>query len=108
VKKCSTLNSMGTKRTMAVEKAWVAYIISCKKDDLERKKYYAAVIQKLEHELGKTMTDFPELKLMALEFYEKNLKDVQKANEDMTAEHVMELMKKSDSKFWKQVRGEEL
>jgi hypothetical protein len=44
-------------------------MISCKKDDLERKKYYAAVIQKLEHELGKIMTEFPEIKLMALEFY---------------------------------------
>lgn len=41
----------------ALQKSWVAYVISGKKDDdLERKEYYAAVIQKLERELGKTVT----------------------------------------------------
>ena len=52
----------------ALSKAWVAYIISDKKDDLERKQYYAAVIQKLQHELGMTVRSFPELNLMAIGF----------------------------------------
>lgn len=40
-------------------------------------------------------------------FYEKNLKDMQKDNEDTTTEKVMELLMKSDSAFWKKVRREE-
>jgi hypothetical protein len=36
----------------ALQKTWVAYVISCKKDDLENKQFYTAVIEKLQHELG--------------------------------------------------------
>ena len=88
----------------ALQKAWVAYVISSKKDDLERKEYYAAVIKKLEHELGKTVTDFPELRLMALDYYERNRDSFP---EDLSGEEVLELMRESDSDFWKRVRGEE-
>jgi hypothetical protein len=88
----------------ALQKAWVAYMISCKNDDLERKQYYGAVIQKLQRELGKTVTDFPELRLMALDFYEKNRDSLPY---DMSGDEVLELMRESDSEFWKKVRGEE-
>jgi hypothetical protein len=90
----------------ALSKAWVAYIISDKQDDLERKQYYAAVIQKLQHELGMTVRSFPELNLMALDFYIKNLKDTEKDDQDLRCEQVMEIMRKSDNEFWKKVRGE--
>jgi hypothetical protein len=56
----------------ALKKAWVAYSISDKNNDLERKQYYAAVIQKLERELGKTVTPFRELKMLALKYYNDN------------------------------------
>jgi hypothetical protein len=88
----------------ALQKAWFAYVISCNKDDLERKEYYAAVIQKLQHELGKTETDFPELRLMALDYYKENRDSLP---EDLSGEEVLELMRKSDSAFWKKVRREE-
>lgn len=91
----------------ALCKAWVAYIISDKNDDLDRKEYYAAVIQKLELELGMTVRSFPELNLMGLDFYIKNLKDTEKDDQDLTGEQVMELMRNSDNEFWKKVRGEE-
>jgi hypothetical protein len=91
----------------ALCKAWVAYIISDKKDDLERKQYYAAVIQKLQHELGMTVRSFPELNLMALDFYIKNLKDTEKDDQELTGEQVMDVMRKSDDEFWKKVRGED-
>jgi hypothetical protein len=79
-------------------------VISCKKDDLERKEYFAAVIQKLEHELGKTVTDFPELPLMALHFYEKNRDSLP---HDISGDEALEIMKECDSAFWKKVRREE-
>jgi hypothetical protein len=87
----------------ALAKAWVAYVISSKNADLERKEYYAAVIQKLEHELAKTVTDFPELRLMALDYYERNRDSLP---EDLSGDEVLELMRKSDSEFWKSVRRE--
>jgi hypothetical protein len=34
-------------------------------------------------------------------FYEKNLKDMQKDDKDTTTETVMELLRKSDSAFWR-------
>jgi hypothetical protein len=88
----------------ALQKAWIAYVILCKKDDFERKRYYAAVIQKLQRELGKTVTDFPELRLMALDFYQENRDSLP---DDLSGEEVLELMRKGDSEFWKRVRGEE-
>ena len=88
----------------ALQKAWVAYMISSKKADLERKRYYAAVIQKLEHELGKTVTPFPELRLMALDYYERNRDSLP---DDMSGDEVLEFMRKSDTEFWKNVRREE-
>jgi hypothetical protein len=57
----------------ALKKAWIAYSISDKKNDLERKLYYASVIQKLEQELGKTVTPFRELKICALKYYSNNI-----------------------------------
>jgi hypothetical protein len=42
--------------------AWVAFMISNDNHDQERKEYYAAVIQKLQGELGVDITPFPELK----------------------------------------------
>ena len=46
--------------------------ISEKNNDLERKQYYTAVIQKLERELGRTVTPFRELKMLALKYYSDN------------------------------------
>jgi hypothetical protein len=58
----------------ALHKAWKGYVIAKNKDEHNRMKYYAIVIQKLERELRIKVSSFPELKLMALNF-SKNLQN---------------------------------
>lgn len=86
-------------------KAWLAYTISCKHDDWERRKYYAAVIQKLERELGLQQYNFEEIKDVAAEFLDKYRADPEVQN--MSVEEIEELMIKSDTEFWRSVRAEE-
>jgi hypothetical protein len=69
-----------------LHKAWVAYVISCKKDDLEKKQYYEAVIQKLQHELGIAITSFPELKLLSLDFIQEHVSD------DMSGDEILQML----------------
>ena len=89
----------------ALNKAWLAYIISCKHDDMPRRQYYAAVIQKLERDLKIEQYDFPEIKGMAADFLDECEDDPD--IRDMSLEEIEEIMRKSDSDFWKRVRGEE-
>ena len=89
----------------ALKKAWLAYTISCKHDDWERRSYYAAVIQKLQGELGLKKYDFPEIKELAADFLDDHQDDT--SIHDMSVEEIVEIMTKSDSDFWRKVRGEE-
>jgi hypothetical protein len=50
-------------------KAWKGYIISKNKHEYDRLEYYAAVIQKLQNELGLRVSSFPDIGLSALKFY---------------------------------------
>jgi len=86
-------------------KAWLAYTISCKHDDWDRRKYYAAVIQRLEGELGLKKYDFPEIKDIATDFLDEHQDDPD--IQSMPVEEVEEIMKKSDTEFWRSVRGED-
>lgn len=88
----------------ALNKAWLAYIISCKHDDMSRRQYYAAVIQKLERELKIEQYDFPEIKGLAADFLDECQDDPDVQN--MSVEEIEEIMRKSDSEFWEKVRGE--
>jgi hypothetical protein len=88
----------------ALGKAWLGYIISCKHDDWERRKYYAAVIQKLEGEMGIKKYDFPELRGIVAEFLEEYQESLDFQN--MSIEEIEEIMSKSDTQFWRSVRGE--
>jgi hypothetical protein len=88
----------------ALQKAWLAYIISCKHDDRDRRKYYAAVIQKLEGELGLKKYYFEEIKEMTADFLEEHQDDPN--IHDMSLEEIEEIMRKSDSEFWQSVHGE--
>ena len=56
----------------ALKKARIGYDLSNKKNNLERKKYYAWLIYKLERELGMRTTPLKEVKMLALEYYSKN------------------------------------
>jgi hypothetical protein len=87
----------------ALQKAWVAYVISCKKDDLEKKQYYAAVIQKLQHELGIAITSFPELKLLSLDFVQAHPDWV---SDDMSGDEILQMLLKSDNEFSKKIRNQ--
>jgi len=86
----------------ALNKAWLAYTISCKHDDWDRRKYYAAVIQKLEGELGLKKYDFSEIKDVVADFLDEH--QVDPNINDMSIEEIEELMRKSDTDFWQSTR----
>src|SRR2546428_13536030 len=88
----------------ALQKSWLAYIISCKHDDWERRKYYAAVINKLEVELNIKKYNFPELRGIVAEFLEEYQDDPGVQN--MSIEEIEEIMSKSDDSFCRSVRGD--
>lgn len=88
----------------ALTKAWLAYTISCKHDDWEKRKYYAAVITKLERELNLKQYEFEEMKEIAAEFLNEYRADPEIQN--MPIEEIEEIMRKSDSEFWRSVREE--
>jgi hypothetical protein len=48
------------------------YVIAKNKDEPDRMKYYAIVIQMLERELGIKVSNFPGLDLLALQFFQDN------------------------------------
>jgi hypothetical protein len=93
----------------ALQKAWVAYVISCKKDDPERRQYYAAVIQKLQGELGLTIYDFPELKQMTLDFLSlpqyHALMDWA-SEEEVSGDEILDILIKGDNEFARKIRNE--
>jgi hypothetical protein len=56
-------------------------------------KYYALVIQKLERELGIKVTSFPELDLLALEFFRDNPEYMDK---ELTGEEIFKILMERD------------
>lgn len=48
----------------ALHKAWKGYVIAKNKYELDRMEYYASVIQKLQRELGLSISSFPDLGLV--------------------------------------------
>jgi hypothetical protein len=53
----------------ALHKAWKGYVIAKNKDELDRLGYYAAVIQKLQKELGLKVSSFPDLGPIAERYF---------------------------------------
>lgn len=53
----------------ALHKAWKGYVIAKNKDELDRLGYYAAVIQKLQRELGLEISSFPDLGSIAERYF---------------------------------------
>jgi len=78
----------------ALHKAWKGYVIAKNKDELDRMKYYALVIQKLEHELGIKLSNFPEIGLLALQFFRKHPE--QFPEEEMTADEILNMLLERD------------
>jgi hypothetical protein len=76
-----------------LHEAWKGYVIAKNKDELSRMKYYALVIQKLERELGIKVTSFPELDLLALEFFRDNPEYMDK---ELTGEEIFKILMERD------------
>lgn len=77
----------------ALHKAWLGYIISKNKFELDRMEYYASVIQKLQKELGLQISSFPDLNLPSLDSFETN---AESGSEEISEEELFELMAKRD------------
>jgi hypothetical protein len=77
----------------ALHKAWKGYVIAKNKDEPDRMKYYAIVIQKLERELGIKVSSFPELDLLALQFFRDN---PEYTNQELTGEEIFKILMERD------------
>jgi hypothetical protein len=89
----------------ALHKAWKGYVIAKNKDEFERMKYYAFVIQKLQKELGLNVASFPDLGLMALEDSSN-----WEISEEMTEEELLQEQMRQDREFknrYKREHGDE-
>jgi hypothetical protein len=89
----------------ALEKAWLAFTINNSGDfeDPDKRQYYAAVIQKLEHELGVSIHSFDDLKMSALTFYSQHAHELP---DDITGDEIFQMMLNSDDKLWKKIKNE--
>jgi len=52
----------------ALHKAWKGYVIAKNKYEYDKIEYYAAVIEKLQNELGLRVCSFPDIGMTALKF----------------------------------------
>ena len=77
----------------ALHKAWKGYVIAKNKDEPDRMKYYAIVIQKLERELGIKVSSFPELNLMALQLFQDNPEYMDR---ELTSEEIFKILMERD------------
>jgi hypothetical protein len=78
----------------ALHKAWKGYVIAKNKDEHNRMKYYAIVIQKLERELGIRLSNFPDVNVLALEFFREHPEQL--PEEEMTADQILNMLLERD------------
>jgi hypothetical protein len=64
------------------------------KDEPDKMKYYAIVIQKLERELGIKVSSFPEINLLALKFFKEHPEQL--SEEEMTADEILNMLPERD------------
>jgi hypothetical protein len=77
----------------ALHQAWKGYVIAKNKDEHNRMKYYAIVIQKLERELGIKVSSFPEFGLLALQFFQDNPEYM---DQELKGEEIFQMLMKRD------------
>jgi hypothetical protein len=82
-------------------KAWLAFIISKSNDDLDKMQFYAAVIQKLQAELGLHPTPFNELKMSGLGYYSNNAYYMGEEEMKGGDEVVQKMLEELECKEWK-------
>jgi hypothetical protein len=73
----------------ALKKARIGYDVSNRENNIEGKKYYAWLIYKRERELGMRAIPLRELKMLALDFYSKN---VELFGDEIRGEKVLKVM----------------
>ena len=95
---------------IGLDRAWQAFIINndprnsvSEEYDTEKRRYYAAVIQKLEHDLGRKITSFPDLNLLALAYFEDNAEYL---SDEITGEEVLEILRNKDQWYFERLREE--
>jgi hypothetical protein len=85
----------------ALHKAWKGYIIGKNKYEVDRMGYYAAVIQKLQRELGLQISIFPELNLVPLDSFDGNTEFMP---EEISEEEAFDLMVERDAEELRKLR----
>lgn len=102
--KTNYLNSRGKSRILdslypdnvswgALHKAWKGLIVGKKLCQTERARYYARVIQKLQHELGLPVSSFPDLNIFPLE-------GEMYSQEEIDSYYEVEYISNQDMKEW--------
>jgi hypothetical protein len=88
----------------ALHKAWKGYVIAKNKYEVDRMYHYATVIQKLQKELGLSISSFPDLGLMAQEDIDAD-SECETNTEEMTEEEILQLLIKHDREFLDKYEG---
>jgi isocitrate lyase len=88
----------------ALHKAWKGYVIAKNKYEADRMYYYATVIQKLQKELGLSISSFPDLGLFGGEDVDDG-SDCED-NQEMTEEELLQEQMKQDREFFDQQRNQ--
>ena len=88
-------------------KGWIAFLINKQYENDEERKYYAGVIQKLQTELGIDVSEFDELKGLAIEFISKpENKDLADwaQDQELSGDEILNILIKGDNEFAKKLK----
>lgn len=66
----------------ALHKAWKGYVIAKHNHEYDKREYYAAVIQKLQNELGLRVSSFHDIEMSALKFYSSRYSEYPNNNKE--------------------------
>jgi hypothetical protein len=78
----------------ALHKAWKGYQIGLSKFELEKMRYYARVIQKLQNELGLQVSSFPDLNIYPAK------EEGYSQEDDITTFYDVDYVSKQEMKEW--------
>ena len=74
----------------ALPKAWKRYIIAKNNYEYDKIEYYASVIQKLQNELGLTVTSFPDIGMSAKFYFSRYSEYLSENNKKITEEELLQ------------------
>jgi hypothetical protein len=74
----------------ALPKAWKGYIIAKNNYEYDKIEYYASVIQKLQNELGLTVTSLPGIGMSAKFYFSRYSEYLSDNNKEITQEELLQ------------------